>query len=934
MGAVRIRCDFYSDIENVKYRVDIWDSDYAGSVITTIRDKGFILSYDSESDTILEPIKPSSVKFTLIDDGSGDFIAFESDLAQAQENEFKLIIYKFNAATPELYWAGVIMTDLVSWSNENTPREFEIIAKDGLNRAANIEFAKINSSPYIVAGVSAPQTIMKVIFDCLSYTETAQFWNGSGKPYIRVATAWQDTAQILDNTSSAKLVVRSLETIRLDRDFMFDREFDDKGQGWTKDEHWRWLNQWGNPHTRLRTADDPALKVRTILRELLQLLGLRIMLSEGIWWITQVSKLTDATIDYANYNYLGTFDTSFGTSGVSTVTMRVAPSVLSDGRFNYLPAIKSAAATVLPSDVLNIGDTTVGIVNNASTNLTKTFQLGTIYGGTGQYLKLELRWYPNKWKYVLAHFNLEIHIKLVIEDDTATTWRFKHTHTRSTVTQGEWTNTATDEIYIEANAFSPSPYYATVEFQTPEIPFTVAEGCTCEIEIDAVDYYGNALTASVQDFETLFYGFGIVLLNDDGVSTKITEYVSYNPDLTIGNSTDIMLGKLRIHDTGIIGGKNCIEVDEYVGAGRWAKSNVWDAGFDHDQSLVKTILKENVAFQRKPVKKYVGAFRGYPYNAYNVLTYDSSYWVFMAGTFSSKTSEWDGTWFKILRETTTIEQAATNSADDKGKVHDIGQFSGDYVPIGMVWRPPAGQEGNFPIPKAYFNNIYDTSGAVTTITVTSGTKGHMLSNDNLYVINPTTREVVETFVLNGPVSEGDTSISVFSNTPNEVLYHGYELCQDLNEVFASDEIRAANCTSIGFGNTYTKEYILKVDTSNATITELTTNGLAGSGTSNRIVVPAETVIGCEFYLTGKVSGSANSLYYKRSFCIANNGGTTALNGTVATVGTDIASVAIAAATTTISANNTNDAIKFEVTGIAATNIRWTAKVVLTYTTYA
>lgn len=935
MGAVRIRSDFYSANENVKYRVDIWDSDYAGSTITSLENNGFTLTYDSEGDTILEPIKPSSVRFTLIDDGSGDFIAFESDLSTAQENEFKLIIYKYNAGTPVLFWAGVIMTDLVSYANDNTPREFEIIAKDGLNRAANIEFDKIDSSPYIVAGVSAPQTFMKIIFDCLSYTETAQFWNGANVPYIRVATAWFETNQILDGSSSAKQQSRSLETFRIDRDFLFDHEFDDKGQGWTKDEHWKWLNQWGNPHTRLRTNDDPALKVRTVLRELLQLLGLRIMLSDGIWYITQVSLLTDSSIAYANYSYLGAFDTSFGTSGISTVSMRVAPTVLSGGRFNYLPSIKSASATVLPSDVLNISDTSIGTVTNASPDLTKTFQLGTIYGGSGQYLQIELRWMPTKYGYTSFGYVHTVHIKFIATDDTATIWRFKHTHTKSSITQGEWTNTAADDVYIETNAFSPPAYTGTAKFKTPDIPFTVAEGCTIEITIDTVDYYGNAITASTPDFQTLFYGFGISLLDSTGTTQKITEYVSYNPDLTVGNSTDILLGKLRIHDTGIIGGKNSIEYDEYVGAGRWTKVVNIDAGFDHNQSLVKTILRENVALQRKPVKKYVGAFRGYAYQAYNVLSYDSIYWVFMAGSFNSTTSEWDGTWFKILREPSTILQAATNSADERGKIHELGQTMGDYTPVGVVWRPPLGSEGKFPIAKAYFNDTIDTAGgSVSSLTVTSGTKGHILSGDSIYMINPGTREIVETFEASANVDDGDTTISVLGNTPNETLYHGFELCQDLNEVCASDEIRAAEAITLGVGNNSTKSYILKVDTTNATITELTTNGLTGSGITNRIYVNSGAVYGCEVYLTGKVTGSANSLYYKRSFAIANNGGTTALNGSVATVGTDIASVAIAAASITISANNGDDCIKLEVTGIAATNIRWTCRVDVTVSLYA
>jgi hypothetical protein len=611
--------------------------------------------------------------------------------------------------------------------------------------------------------------------------------------------------------------------------------------------------------------------------------------------------------------------------------MRVAPSVLSDGRFTYLPAIKSASATVLPSDVLNINDSTVGTVTNASPTLTKTFKLGTIYGGTGQYLQIELRWMPTKFAYTSFGYNHQIHIKIIAEDDTSTDWRFKHTHTQTTLTAGVWTNALADEIYIESNAFSKPAYNATVKFKTPEIPFTVAEGCTLEISIATVDYNGNAITAKTPDFETLFYAFGISLLDSTGVNQKITEYVAYNPDVanTI-NSTDLLLGKLRIHDTGIIGGKNSIERDEYVGAGRWTKVVNIDAGFDHNQSLVKTIIRENVALQRKPVKKYVGAFRGYAYQAYNVLSYDSSYWVFMAGSFNSTTSEWDGSWFKILREPNSILQAATNSADEKGKVHDVGQFMGDYIPIGKVWSPPKGDLGRFPIPKAYFNDTIDTAGgAVSSLTVTSGTKGHMLGGDSLYMINPSTREIVDTFEVAANVSEGDTAITVLSNTPSETLYHGFELCTDLNEVFASDEIRAINTISVGTGKYHTHEYIVYVDTSDATTKELTTNGLLGSGTANRIQIITDTVVGCEFHLVGKVNSSANSLYYKRSFCMVNNGGTTALVGTVQTIGTDIASVAIAAATTTITANNSNDCIKFEVNGIAATNISWTGRVILT-----
>jgi regulator of RNase E activity RraA len=73
----------------------------------------------------------------------------------------------------------------------------------------------------------------------------------------------------------------------------------------------------------------------------------------------------------------------------------------------------------------------------------------------------------------------------------------------------------------------------------------------------------------------------------------------------------------------------------------------------------------------------------------------------------------------------------------------------------------------------------------------------------------------------------------------------------------------------------------------------------------------------------KSDGSAVANYVRR-VVIKNVGGTTALVGTVETVGTDIednASTDVA-----ITADNTNDALQINVTGIAAETWRWVAVV--------
>lgn len=127
--------------------------------------------------------------------------------------------------------------------------------------------------------------------------------------------------------------------------------------------------------------------------------------------------------------------------------------------------------------------------------------------------------------------------------------------------------------------------------------------------------------------------------------------------------------------------------------------------------------------------------------------------------------------------------------------------------------------------------------------------------------------------------------------------------------------------------------LLKRDTTDATITELTTDGAAGSGATNRIAVPTNAAMSVVVNICAKVSGSANSKQMLRQFLITNTAGTTTIEGAVTVLGTDVGSVALATATTTITANNTDDCIKVEVTGVIATNIRWTAYIVSTETTY-
>lgn len=145
-------------------------------------------------------------------------------------------------------------------------------------------------------------------------------------------------------------------------------------------------------------------------------------------------------------------------------------------------------------------------------------------------------------------------------------------------------------------------------------------------------------------------------------------------------------------------------------------------------------------------------------------------------------------------------------------------------------------------------------------------------------------------------------------------------------------------TNIHFGstnNSYKDQPVLYgATTDSATAVELTTDGAAGSGSTNRISVPNNTALAVTLSICVKQSGSSNSKQMLRQFVIVNNGGTTTIEGAVTTLGTDIGSAGLTTVTTTITANDTDDCIKIEVNGVAATNLRYTAQLLSVETLYA
>jgi len=112
-------------------------------------------------------------------------------------------------------------------------------------------------------------------------------------------------------------------------------------------------------------------------------------------------------------------------------------------------------------------------------------------------------------------------------------------------------------------------------------------------------------------------------------------------------------------------------------------------------------------------------------------------------------------------------------------------------------------------------------------------------------------------------------------------------------------------------------------TTNATPATLYLNEDAAS---ERTTVASGKLYAFEAHIVGVQSDGTDAAYFVRRGIIANNSGTTALIGSIQTIGTDIESNA--STDVAVTADNTNDALQIQVTGIAAETWRWSANVIV------
>jgi len=130
------------------------------------------------------------------------------------------------------------------------------------------------------------------------------------------------------------------------------------------------------------------------------------------------------------------------------------------------------------------------------------------------------------------------------------------------------------------------------------------------------------------------------------------------------------------------------------------------------------------------------------------------------------------------------------------------------------------------------------------------------------------------------------------------------------------------------GDSQSGHYVLKSDTTDATAEAMTTNN-STAGSTNQIVAASDTCITFSGTIVAMQNGAQDQGGWEIKGLLKNDGGTTTLVNSNVQTFADGNGWAVA-----LSADNTNNALKVQVTGEASHNIRWVANIQTSEVTYA
>jgi hypothetical protein len=622
----RIYYGSFLSIENIEYRVELWDGasgSAVGGTELTLAGNGFSIERQGQGDTYYKNYaRPSRVSTNWLMPNDTVRNAF-INIANNEESKFAIVVYRASA----LYYVGRVIADQADYLREsiNGAPVFDLVAVDSLNLLEGFNVDPDWFTDSLATGLD-------IIRKSLEYCGLDDYWTYLGaSTYLRDGVTMYDTAQA-SNKGLANTKFNLL-TFYNGFDPFGDVQFIDTTDIYEA------------------TTNIDLITCKQAIEQVLSIYGSRITLESGAFWILPDDAYNATNLTTRIYNTAGTFQSTGSTAHAVTLAANVRPQWEAKPTITYQPPVRAV-------DVIEERQNAIFVLRKGlDVNFIELSIVDkTIAASKPTRVRMLCKWMDNSYvalstssakRYQRYLFYYRIYVK----NSGGTVSQYSPiTNAYNTIATPVW---QTQELTV-TNARNNWNSHV-MDFVMPQVP----SGYTRLF----VDYYieaeqgmfvaPNNWAASGTD-QVEFWGtitaaqpWGSIQNPDFAHTTKQTVSVTG----ASGNSQLVELKPAYYDGEGPFGFGTI-----YVNNGTtYVVSSDWYSGYAsaiHDD--LSTILGRRIGGM---YNKFVPVIQGTWHDAGTLsaiksLSFDSAKWLFNGGTFYPRSESWNGEWLALAPDYT------------------------------------------------------------------------------------------------------------------------------------------------------------------------------------------------------------------------------------------------------------------------------------------
>ena len=641
MANVKLFAEFKSDF-NQYYKIEIYDEDYTGSSPDEFKvsSDGFRLTYSGGTDKIYSPVIGSSLAFDMLvkDTATEEFV---TNLKAHQQDRYYIKVYKGTESSPEFWWAGYIIQDIVEFEDVSKPFILEVQASDGISEMSDVictSFGIKNINDMLINAIKG------VGFHTIY---------GADDPILATALNWWSA-----------LITYNVNTNPLDECFID-------------------VNAFGT------IEDDGTIGGVTffdVVSQLCQIFGLRFYYSNGQYRAEQLF-LRDGAFQEHTYKQSGVKIGNSSVNYVKTIDQTSNKARRSGNMFNFLPAarvvsleVDKGQKSVIGVEWTNYNDTGDNVGKFSPASL-PTIELGNITSANDNQITFRFEFMnslivnqPVNTFDVWAKFKLNVKL---VDAQNGVTYYLKCTVDSNFVSSTpEWSTTQSGsgyEIYISRHVeFSTVAGFGHISdgqfsIVTPKIP---GAGGTVEYDWSHEGFATFGLPRTINSNNDFLFKIRSLRVNTrfGDIANQTSIVSATNSSATIATDLDFRIGTTSIFSG--LGERGSI-TKEIDASG--LKYYVPHVGFREGNSgsyieIQRLLCQEIGKLMTKPIDRYNGRiFSNHDFR--QRLTFDSKKFIQTGGTLTANTDTWNGEWFSIdAQDFTPVFDDVIIGSDDSNNI--------------------------------------------------------------------------------------------------------------------------------------------------------------------------------------------------------------------------------------------------------------------------